>query len=55
MIKLEVESYCHECPGFEATVEETLIPIACPDYYIHCAHRDKCDMIKRYLERKTIK
>lgn len=62
MIELKVESYCHDCPDFEADVSkrrETLrddgSDVALLEYQytmVRCAHAARCRAVKRYLEKQ---
>ena len=59
MIKLEVEEYCHSCLDFESDVRRAERvrnghgELVLGDTIIHCAHRNRCANIKRYLERQS--
>lgn len=58
MIRLEVEPYCHNCPGFEADVKrpeklyyETGF-VEMTDTVVHCAFRKRCSVMMQYLEKQ---
>lgn len=64
MIKVEVESYCHNgCRAFEADVETVTNfyisnvslekNLASNDTIIRCANRNLCKQLVRYLERSN--
>lgn len=55
MIRLNVESYCQNCPDFEANVEKFNISspfISKHQTIIKCEHAARCAEIKRYLEKE---
>ena len=61
MIKLQVEAYCQNCSEFEPHVEKVDISssdlysyekVECTDTTITCKHRQRCDCIKKYLEKQ---
>lgn len=60
MIKLEVEEYCHECPRFEADVENPMV-IYNPfgeeafvgDTFIRCINREKCKTLFKYANKRS--
>lgn len=56
MINLLIEEYCNNCPGFE--VEQNTLAAATIDgeivnreHYIKCVNRDKCNNIKKHLQK----
>lgn len=54
MIKLVTESYCENCPDFEATVDKLelhSIPQDMHDTLITCANRDRCAAMYERLKR----
>lgn len=62
MIKIEVESYCHNgCRAFETDVETPSRLYGITDSYetipndtiIRCANRNLCKQLVRYLERSN--
>lgn len=63
MIKVEVESYCHNgCRAFEADVEEPTALYSNDSYFtdtvtkdtiIRCRNRKLCKQLVRYLERSN--
>ena len=59
MIRLMVEEYCSECLEFDADVElpskmfgDDGRTILLTDTVVTCTNKKRCEMIKRYLERK---
>ena len=56
MIRVDVKEYCHACMGFEADVTEPVKyeanghHVIMTDTIIQCAHRRKCEAIRRFLE-----
>lgn len=55
-IILEVKDYCHECLDFTADVEKPhredgFYGDEWSDTVIHCKNRNRCEAIKRYLEK----
>ena len=59
MIVLEVQDYCHDCPSFEADVQRPEKIFADNDMVmmtntvVRCEYRNRCERLKRYLERKV--
>ena len=59
MIKLKVDGYCHDCPDFDARVNNKVDELTTGDEVVikvvnttvTCAHATRCKAIKRYLER----
>lgn len=57
MIRLEVETYCYDCPDFEASVEK----IEHRDFFgndkadttITCEHRRKCKQLMAELKKSS--
>lgn len=59
MIKLLVESYCHECPEFEpvkvggrAYLDINGEIVYLEDIKVMCEHKTRCCMIKEHLEKQ---
>ena len=59
MIKIDIEKYCEECPGFG--VEQDANCVFAPDgrtlfvkHTISCKHKNKCAQIRNYLEQYKI-
>lgn len=58
MINVDVEDYCQMCMDFVPDVTKpTKMFLDNGDYFqsdtiIRCEHRNRCAMIKRYLERQ---
>lgn len=53
MIKLKTQTYCQNCPDFEADVNKVAVCIRDTPHYvttIFCKHKERCEAIKRYLE-----
>lgn len=61
MIVLDVESYCHECPGFKAEVRtesgryDCDMSIVTTTHYVTCAYRKRCDAMMKYLKKHSEK
>lgn len=61
MIRLEVEPYCHNCPGFEADVKRPdkiygagdVIELG--DTIVRCVFRKRCSVMMQYLEKQKDK
>lgn len=58
MITLDVESYCNNCPGFEADVYITCLHSPYNDEqmyntFIRCGNRNKCKTIYDYLKEES--
>ena len=60
MIRLNVEEYCHQCLDFspDVTDPERVFSqdgktIMQSDTIIQCAHRRRCEAIKKYLIRQA--
>lgn len=53
-ISLSLAPYCQSCRDFEADVERLDFG-SCVTIYIHCAHRNKCQAIKKHLEKELNK
>lgn len=58
MIKLLIEDYCHECPEFEPVkvgghafynLDGNVVHLE--DTKVMCEHVDRCNMIKKHLEK----
>lgn len=59
MIKINVEKYCENCPGFEAEQDINCAVTsdgrtAFVEHIIECKHRFKCKQIYNYLEQYKI-
>lgn len=60
MIRLDVAEYCDECDDFIAAVEKPSKMftegeiVLRTDTIVSCAHRKRCEAIRRYLERRGI-
>lgn len=59
MIKLDVKDYCHSCMDFDPDVvpahkefTDWTNEIVLTDTVIRCKNRDRCEAIRRYLERQ---
>ena len=60
MIKLEIPDYCQDCKEFEPDVAKhssikdgfMTIPYEITDTTITCKHQQRCETIKKYLERE---
>lgn len=58
MIVLEVQDYCHDCSSFEADVQRpekmltSFNEVIISNTIIRCEYRNRCEQLKRYLERK---
>lgn len=61
MIALEVAEYCHSCKEFMPDVETTTYiiddfvaaePIEIAETVIRCIHRQRCEEIRRYIEKE---
>ena len=52
MIRLDVKQYCHDCANFEADVKRTLFIKGKPEIVVQCEFKDRCDLIKEYIENK---
>ena len=54
MIKLVVESYCHECEEFDPDIEHSEVT---NNTYIKCSNRDRCkdiaNMISKHMNDGT--
>lgn len=59
MIKLFVEDYCHNCPDFDPYVSKTELECDmgryCTNTDITCKHAERCEEIKKYLEKEIKK
>lgn len=56
MIRLEVEGYCSNCCDFKPHVNKTGCFRGDEVYYdtvITCKHADKCELIRKYLEKNA--
>ena len=65
MICLDVNDYCHNCQEFEAHVERDILEYK--DFTsnkahrigvnmnISCEHRNRCEEIKKFIEKKKMK
>ena len=65
MIILNVADYCHNCPEFEAHVEKDILEYE--DFTgdkahlvgiktnISCEHRDRCEEIRKFIEKEKMK
>ena len=58
MFELNVEEYCADCPHFEVVCEsfeyETFDSSVRSEHMITCKHKEKCEAIKEYLNRKML-
>ena len=61
MIRIEVDEYCHACLEFSP---EAAIPVVYPvcgehfllgDTIVKCAHKERCDNIKKHLRQSAEK
>lgn len=59
MIRLEVESYCHECPYFEAEVKNPQVLYADFEIYeivgdtiVTCRYKYRCELLKKNLMKR---
>lgn len=55
MVNLYLRDYCQECPHFEVQCDEFSLGDGRKEFAIKCRKRDRCDLIKSYLERKAVK
>lgn len=59
MIELQIESYCHECPEFEAETKKSYLSadgkIVAVECAFVCEHAQKCKYIKHFLEDRQCK
>jgi len=55
VISLEISSYCHECPDFEASVDKILANERMIETLIRCSNRDRCRAIYRTVLRNLQK
>ena len=58
MIEARIEEYCHDCPDFEVDVRSIVRrydddTIAKCNHIIYCKHRNKCEAIKKHLEKEN--
>lgn len=57
MITLDVESYCNNCPGFEADVDITCLHdeqmYKMYNTFIRCRNRNKCKTIYDHLKEES--
>ena len=61
MIRLKVESYCHECPYFEAEVKNPQVLYADFEIYeivgdtiVTCRYKYRCELLKKNLMKRTM-
>lgn len=61
MIRLEVESYCHECPYFEAEVKNSQVLYANFEIYeiagdtiVTCRYKYRCELLKKNLMKRIM-
>lgn len=58
MIRVNVKDYCSDCLDFEPDVEKPHVlysgtdKVFVGDTIIRCKYRDRCEQMKRYLEKK---
>lgn len=53
MIELYVEGYCHGCPDFDPVLTRLYAGGIVHTTYVQCKNKDRCDCIKRYLEKEN--
>ena len=59
-IRLDVQPYCENCPGFEADVDKNKLEMLSDfkvadvihETTVRCKRRKTCEGIKRYLEKE---
>lgn len=61
MIRLEVESYCHECPYFEAEAKNSQVLYANFEIYeivgdtiVTCRYKYRCELLKKNLMKRLM-
>ena len=65
MIYLNVNDYCQDCPEFEAHVEKDILKyedftsdkahLVGVNTNISCEHRDRCEEIRKFIEKEKMK